>query len=627
MFKNPVLRWVTFILGGLATLAIIGAGAVFFLLTQFDAKAEVERAVEQASGRDLEIAGPVGVTFYPVLGLSARQASLANVEGGRAPALASIERVAIGVEIMPLIRRRAIVVRELVLEAPRIALEVDAEGQPNWILQPEAPPGAPPPGQPIETPDQLALRDVHVRNGEVSYYDARRNSGWTVTALTLNTAMRNLDQPVSFDGELTYAEQAVSFEARVDAPRAVIAGRQTGVEASVASELVTASLSGQLAAGTGAFAGQVEATGPSLRRMLAWLVAPIAQGYGLEAFTVSGTLTTAPNEIAFENASMSIDAIRGRGDFVLQQSRNKPYVSGRLELFEVDVNPYLASATRPAAQTAEIAAAAAAPTRTLDVRTAPSDAPFDFTGLQAINADLELTTGPFKLQQMRAQRTQLALVINDGFLAATIHRLEMYGGTGRGRLEFDARTPDVRLVQELVADGVDAQAFMTDAFGFSNLSGRTELNINVRTQGRTQSALIRGLDGRVSFELVSGELRGVDLGGVATTIRRALNNDLIQPNARTPLTGMSATFYIADGVMGSDSLSFNTPDLRLRGLGVIDLSTRALDLRLVPQNAVLAIPFRIHGPWDRIGYAGDLNGEARRALEPRVRAIRTASVQ
>ncbi len=447
-----------------------------------------------------------------------------------------------------------------------------------------------------------------------------------MSALTLNSAMTSLDQPVAMDGELTYGRQAVKFEGRVDVPRAVITGQQTGIDVRVTSDLLNAHLAGQVAAGTGAFTGNVDASGPSLRRLLAWLVAPIAAGYGLETFTVQGVLTTAPNQIAFENASMSIDAIRGRGDFILQQLRGKPYVSGRLELFDVDVNPYLVAATRPAAESAEIAAAAAAPARTIDVDTAPSDAPFDFSGLQAINADLELTTGPFKIQQMHATRTQLALVINDGFLAATIHRLEMYGGSGRGRLEFDARTPDVRLVQELTADGVDARAFMTDAFGFSNLSGRTELNLNVRTQGRNQSGLIRALDGRVSFELVSGALQGVDLGGVATTIRRALNNDLIQPDARTPLTGMSATFAISDGVMASDSISFNTPDLRLRGLGIIDLSARSMDLRLVPQNAVLAIPFRVHGPWDLLGYAGDLNGEARRALEPRVRAVRAASV-
>jgi AsmA protein len=112
---------------------------------------------------------------------------------------------------------------------------------------------------------------------------------------------------------------------------------------------------------------------------------------------------------------------------------------------------------------------------------------------------------------------------------------------------------------------------------------------------------------------------------VATTIRRALNNDLISPNARTPLTGMSAAFTMADGVMATESISFNTPDLRLRGLGVIDLAGRSLDLRLAPQGAILAIPFRAHGPWDRLQYAASLAERDRTALLARVRAVQAAA--
>lgn len=623
--KNPVVRWAIFILGGLVMLVLGGAGLIFFLLSRLDMRAEVERAVEQATGRDLTIAGDVGVSFYPVLGLRAENASLANVQGGRAPALASIEAIAIGVEIRPLVTSRTVEVRELRLTAPRIALEVDAQGRPNWALQPARAPGPPSsPGAPRRE-TAFSLRQVEIRNGEVSYFDARRNAGWNVTAVNLDTALTSLDQPVALKGDLSYAGQVVKIDARADLPRAALAGRPTTIRASVESELLNASFDGQIATATGSYTGEIQATGPSLRRLLAWLVAPIQAGYGLEAFAVNGRLVTAQRQIGFENATLSIDAVRGRGDFALQELRGRPYVSGRLELFEVDLNPYIVSATRPAEAPAQIAEAAAAPARVVDVQAAPSDAPFDFSGLKAINADLELTTGALKIHRMRLDRVQTSLVINDGFLAATVHGLQMYGGTGRGRLEFDARTPDVRVVQELTADNVDARAFMGDAFGFSNLEGRTEVNLNVTTTGRNQSALIRGLDGRVSFELVSGQLHGVDLGGVATTIRRALNNDLVSSTARTPLTGMSAAFTIADGVMATESISFNTPDLRLRGLGVIDLAGRSLDLRLAPQGAILAIPFRAHGPWDRLQYAASLSDRERTALLARVRAVQAAA--
>lgn len=640
--KNPAVKWTIYILAAAVAFALAGAGAIFFLLTRLDMRGEVERIVEGATHRELTIAGDVGVSFYPVIGIKADEASLANAPGGRAPALASIETVSLGIEILPLVLRRDVIVRRLVLSRPRIALEIDARGKPNWSFKPEgAPQPSPPTQQPAPAPSPapapqtpprppagepvFSLREVEIQNGEISYFDARKNGGWNVSSVNLKTELESLDAPISVDGDLVYAGQKVKIDVEAQSPRAVREGFPTPVRATIESELLNATFNGQIATATGSFAGDVEATGPSLRRMMAWLVAPIQAGYGLEAFSVTGKLTTGDRQAAFENAAIHIDQIGGRGDFVLQESRNRPYVSGRLELFDVDLNPYIAAATRPAEDRAAIAEAAAAPARVVDVAAAPSDAPFDFSGLEAINADLEFTTGPLKIHRMQTQRAQLSLVLNDGYLASTIHRVELYGGTGRGRLELDARTADVRIAYEFIGDGVDARGFLGDAFGYDNLEGRSELNLAVSTTGRNQSSLIRNLDGRANVEVRSGALHGVDLGGVATTIRRALNNRLVAADARTTLTGMSASFAISDGVMATDNLSFNTPDLRLRGLGILDVAGRSLDVRVVPQGTVLAIPFRVSGPWGRMGYASDIQGRARRELEPRVRAIKAAS--
>ncbi|MGE3143181.1 MAG: AsmA family protein [Hyphomonadaceae bacterium] len=627
--KNPVLRWGLILLGGLVALTLAGAGLIFFLLSRLDIRHEIERAVAHATGRQLVIAGDVGVSFYPVLGLRAEEASLANAPGGRAPALASIGAFKIGVRIAPLFRREVVVSR-LVLDHPRIALEVDAQGRPNWVRSPalEALTGpaheAAASAQPLQS-EAFTLERVEIRHGEVSYLDARRNTAWIVSDVNLNTALTSLEAPMNVRGDLVYAGQKVSIEAAANTPGAIIAGRPMALTAHIDAPLVKGAFQGEVAAPTGVFEGTVALDGPSFRRLVAWLVAPIQAGYGLEAFTVCGRLETAPRQVSFSNASLTLDALRGRGDFVLQQEAGRPYVSGRLEVFDLDINPYLAAAAAaPGASDAAIAEAGAAPRRSIDVREAPTEAPLDFSGLKAINADLELTAGSLKMQRMHFDRTQLSLVVHDGYLAATLHQIGLYGGTGAGRVEIDARTPDTHFRQELRADGVDARAMLGDAVGFSNLEGRTEINYALETHGRTQADLIRALDGRISFEVVGGTLHGVDLGGVATTIRRALNNELIAPEARTRLNGMSATFRIADGVMASDSLSFNTPELRLRGMGLIDLPARTLDMRVAAVGALLAIPFRVRGPWTGLLYASDLSGRGRDELAPRIRAVQQA---
>jgi AsmA protein len=228
---------------------------------------------------------------------------------------------------------------------------------------------------------------------------------------------------------------------------------------------------------------------------------------------------------------------------------------------------------------------------------------------------------------MRVDSSRLNLVLNDGYLAATLHNVALYGGTGRGRIEIDARAPAVRISPDLAFDGLDARSFLTDAVNFSNIEGRAELSIRLDVSGRTQSEMIASADGRTHLEVVSGTLHGVDLGGVATTIRNALRGELIAPEARTPFHGFSATFSVADGVLASDNLSFNTPDLRIPGIGVIDLPQRRLDVRLAPRSPQggVVIPFSIRGPWGQFEYAGDLSDRAQRDILARVREVQAAA--
>jgi AsmA protein len=631
------MRWVLLIGGGLVAAALIGAGVLAYLVSRVDVRAEIERAVEGATGRDLVIEGGAGVSFWPVLGIRASDISLANVEGGRAPALMTADRINIGVELGPLMNRQ-VVVRRLVLARPQIALEVNSEGEPNWILAPRPVEGPPrPPSEPAVDLARTSLREVRINDGEISFYDARQGSGWVIGDADLSTALTRLDRPMQIDGSIRYKDRPVEIDAEIARPDAALRGETTALKLDLESELLNAAFDGQTLATSGELAGTVRASGPSLRELAAWTGSPLEGAVGLAHFDVSGRIEIARGVYSFSNAGFVIDLVRGRGDFVLSEVRGRPYVSGRLQLFDFDLNPYLTGQAPPTdadpgpgqaapAPGAEIAAVEAGP-RAVDVQEAPSERPIDFSGLQAFNADLELVTAAVLVQHMRVDSARLNLVLHDGYLAATLHNMGLYGGSGRGRIEIDARAPAVRISPDLAFDGLDARRFLSDAINFSNIEGRAELTLDVDAVGRTQSEMIASADGRTHIEVVSGVLHGVDLGGVATTIRNALRGELIAPEARTPFHGFSGSFAIADGVLASENLSFNTPDLRIPGIAVIDMQQRRLDARLAPRSprGGVVIPFSIRGPWGQFSYAGDLSDRAQQEILARVREVQAAA--
>jgi len=634
--------------GSLVTVVLLGAGLLTYLVLRLDVRGEIERNVESATGRDLTINGSVGVSYWPVLGLKAQDVTLSNVEGGRAPAFIAADEIDIGVELRPLLDRQ-VNVRRLVFQRPRVALEVDAAGQPNWLLRPRPSTGTPPPTTPPqEAPvdvTRTSLRSVRINDGEVSFFDARQGAGWVAGEVDITTALTSLDAPMRAQGSVRYNDREVEIDASIARPGAAVRGELTPLTLNIVSELLTAEFRGQTVATSGELSGTVRASGPSLRQLASWSGTPLQNAVGFEQFAVTGRLIVGGGAYTFSNAGFAVDQVRGRGDFVLSELRDKPYLSGRLELFDFDLNPYISGQAPPpptesqvevaaampdaggtSQPTAEIATVEAAP-RAVDVRAAPSETPIDFSGLRSINADLELVTHTVLIQHMRVESSRLNLVLNDGYMAATVHNVTLYGGSGRGRFEIDARELATRMAQDLAFTNLDARGFLSDAVNYAGIEGRAELSLNVRVQGRTQSEMIDSADGYAHMEVVSGTLHGVDLGGVSTTIRNALRGELIAPEARTPFQGFSATFAIADGVLASDSLSFNTTDLRIPGIAVIDLPNRRLDARLAPRSprGGVVVPFAARGPLGQFTYAHDISGRALAEITPRIAEVEAAS--
>lgn len=648
-------HWVLVILGTIVAIVLLAAGGLAYLVYRLDIKGEVERAVENATGRDLTINGDVGVSYWPVFGFHAANDILSNVPGGRAPAFIMADDIHIGVELAPLLNRQ-VIVRQLVLQHPRVALEVDANGRPNWALAPRthavAAPAAPaaPPSPPIIDASRTTLRSIDIVDGEVTYFDGRHGTGWSVGDVDLHTALSALNQPMNVTGSVRYNDKPVQLDINVQSPNAVIHAQATPVQLNLRSELVTAAFEGQTPAASSATSGTLHAYGASLRQVLAWAGAPLQGGVGFEHFDVTGHVAIGGGQFAFDNAGFVLDQLSGRGDFALSSLRGKPYVSGRLELFDFDLNPYISGRAPPLANAPATPAPAApattapAPTqapqtptanivvvqppdRVIDIATPPGATPIDFSGLRAFNADLELVTHAVLISHARLDSAHTTLVLNDGYLAATMQTMALYGGTGHGRIEIDARTPDVRFVQDMTFDNLNAQPFLIDAINYSGIEGRAELAINLSSHGRNQREIVANAKGRTHVELVSGVLHGVDLGGVSRTIRNALRGELIAPEARTPFQGFSANLAIANGSFASDDLSFNTADLRIPGIGVLDLINRRLDLRIAPRSprGGLVIPFSIRGPFNQLRYTSDIGGSALRELQPRVRAVQTAS--
>ena len=92
----------------LAVLAGFIAVVAFYLLVVFDLndfKAEITSKVEQQTGRQLQIAGDIGWTIYPGLGLSLSDVKLSNPKGFTPEQMLEVSELTATVALMPLLKK------------------------------------------------------------------------------------------------------------------------------------------------------------------------------------------------------------------------------------------------------------------------------------------------------------------------------------------------------------------------------------------------------------------------------------------------------------------------------------------------------------------------------------------
>jgi len=124
-----VKRSVKYSLGLLAVLMIALMVAPFFLDVN-NYKTQIEKAVEDATGRKLQI-GTIEASLFPWVGVRLEDVKMANRTGFSPREFLKVESLDVQVALLPLLSKE-IEIKEFALDAPEIYLEKNAAGEGNW---------------------------------------------------------------------------------------------------------------------------------------------------------------------------------------------------------------------------------------------------------------------------------------------------------------------------------------------------------------------------------------------------------------------------------------------------------------------------------------------------------------
>jgi len=159
-------------LGALIAALLIGVTYLSTLISPTKLTQMLALEVREATGRELTIAGPVRLGFFPKIAVSAEQVSLSNAVWAKGPQMASLEKVALEISLLPLLSGR-IEVSSIQLAGLTLHLETNAKGDGNWLMRDVVLPNGATASSSSDTDaagrNAVLIENLNLTNGQIHY--------------------------------------------------------------------------------------------------------------------------------------------------------------------------------------------------------------------------------------------------------------------------------------------------------------------------------------------------------------------------------------------------------------------------------------------------------------------------
>ena len=564
---RTALKWTAWLVLGLLVVL-----ALFILFGLNALRGPIERAVTDATGRELRIEGdlrPVWNWVYPRF--RAEGVRFANPDWATEDLMFAADAVEASVSLLPLLRGR-VVVPDLQLEGAQVNLEQDAQGRKNWILDRE---------QKEQKESRVFIRHLTLDQGRLKYDDAARkinvaadlSSDETGIAFTTKGTYRGLD--VNATGRaghvLSLRDADTPFplkgEASIGATRLKVDGSVTGI------------------AGFEAFDTTVQLSGKSLSHLYQIVNVAFPQ---TPAYTTSGRLIREGNVVRYEKFTGKVGQSDLAGTLQVDTGGKRPYMTGELQSKVMDLGDLgiVVGTDQP---------------RKGGVL---PDSPFDPNRWDSVDADVRIKAGTIKRpEQLPIENLAARIQMKDRVLTLNPLEFGIAGGRLIGPVTLDGTRDTIRADVKMRVQKLQlAQLFPTlkqNKGSVGDLGGLVELSGSGNSVGR----MLGSANGKIGVFMDGGqisrfmmELVALDIWDVAAV--KLKGDEQIQIRCAI------ADFGVKNGLMQTNAFVIDTSVVLVEGGGVVNLSNEQMDLKLSPKpkdNSIASLnsPLFVQGTFSK----------------------------
>lgn len=215
------LKIAAWAVGGLIALVIVALLLVVLFVDPNDFRDDVERVVEQKTGRELTLSGDLDLSIFPWLALRAGPAMLGDAPGFGDEPFAAIEEARVGVRLLPLLRGQ-LEVGNVRLAGVRVRLVTDAQGRNNWDDLGAGETAATTETAANESLPSLSVAGLQIENAALTIENHQDNTRRVVRDFHLETGRLVSGEPFDLETQFVLEESpaltaVIALQARVTA--------------------------------------------------------------------------------------------------------------------------------------------------------------------------------------------------------------------------------------------------------------------------------------------------------------------------------------------------------------------------------------------------------------------------
>jgi AsmA protein len=556
-------------LWSLTAVILIGAAAILVVplfISADDVRDKLFAEIEGATGYRLTVNGSLHVSVFPSLRLVAEDVGVAQTRGAGTVDLATAKELRFGLAVTPLFRGK-VQLTEIALIQPVINVPQASPANPQAKPQDDSTvtTGQPSVGAALQS---LSLDSLRIEDGTVILPGEGSGPGKRLDGLNLEASLPAFDAPLSLD-----------LKARLD-------GQPLGV------------------------VGSISRFGPFLDGAAAQLSLDVdAPAYFPQRLALLGTATYAGKGLALDGLSATSGETTLRGVISANLSGAVPQIKASLSGDSLAVDSLLGGSAKASSGTDGGAAGW-------------SDARIDFSGLKAVNAEVDLSVNRLSYGTIKAGPIGVRAEATAGRLKLELPNFQLYDGVGTGMLSVDATGKVPALAFRFSLADLDAYPFLNDVAAFQRIEGKAAVAIDLTASGASQRAMVSALKGTANFEFSDGAIRGINVAKMVRSLGTATLSGWQSGEAeKTDFASLGASFKIAQGKAETNDLHLSGPLVRMTGTGIIDLPAQTLNFRVNPQVVAslegqggkndlkgLGVPVAINGPWAAPSIYPDIAG-------------------